>query len=92
MRAEANEPQSVVIGFLVDQHQVGLYVAIAVIFPVARKRMVAASRLQRLIIREGDQDREQIAVERCPVAAPGHTFVVAFELAGPLNRPHADRP
>ena len=92
MGTEPDEAQSVRIGFMVDQHQVRLHVAITVVLPVAGERMVAVSRFQRAIIGEGDEDRHQITVERWPVAAPGHTFVVAFELAGPLNRPHGDRP
>ena len=92
MGTDADEAQSVGIGFMVDQHQVRLHVAIPVICPVAGERMVAVSRFQRPIIGEGDQDRHQITIESRSVAAPGHTFVVAFELAGTLNRPHGDRP
>ena len=35
MCPEANQPQCVGVGFLIDQHQVGLHMTIAMIFPVA---------------------------------------------------------
>ena len=50
MRSEANKSQSVGIGLLVDQHEVRLYVAIAVIPPVTGQRMVAVSRFQKPVI------------------------------------------
>ena len=41
MRAEAHQAQRVGVGLLVDQHQVGLDVAIPVILPVPGQRVVA---------------------------------------------------
>ena len=43
MRTDPHKPQSVIVRFLVDQRQVGLDVAIAVILPVAGQRVVAVT-------------------------------------------------
>jgi hypothetical protein len=45
VRAKPNELQRRIIWLSIDQHQVGLDVAIPVILPLARKRMVAVPRL-----------------------------------------------
>jgi hypothetical protein len=41
VRTEADELKYFSIGFSVDQHQVGLDVAVSVILPVTRQQMIA---------------------------------------------------
>lgn len=67
MRAEPHQAQRVGVGLLVDQHQVGLDVAIPVILPVPGQRVVAVPRFQRLVAGERDQDGHQVGIERGPV-------------------------
>ena len=63
MGPEANKPQRIGAVILVDQHQVGLHVAITVIFPLAAQCMVMLSRFQRLVIGQRDQDGHQDSVQ-----------------------------
>lgn len=79
MRAEAHQAQRVGVGLLVDQHQVGLDVAIPVILPVPGQRVVAVPRFQRLVVGERDQDGHQVGVERGPVLPFRLALVVALE-------------
>ena len=92
MRAKAHQAQRVSIGLLVDQHQVGLDVAIPVILPVPGQRVVAVPRFQRLVAGERDQDGQQVGIKRGPVPPFRLALVVALELAGAFNLPRADQP
>ncbi len=65
---------------------------VSVILPVAGQRVVTVTRLQRQVVGERDQDGHQVGVERGPVLPFRLALVVALELAGALNLPHADRP
>ena len=92
MRAKANQLQGVRVGRAVDQDQVGLDVAIAVIPPIARQRMVSVMWLQHLIVRQSGHDREQVSIERCSMLTFAFAFVVALELASPFNRSYEAPP
>ncbi|WP_425285514.1 hypothetical protein [Azotobacter beijerinckii] len=76
VRAKAYELQPLGILLPVDQHQVRLDVAVALVFPVASQRMVTVSRLQRLVIRQKLHHRKKAFVEICPILA------FAFALVG----------
>jgi len=88
MRAETNELQHSLVRFSINQHQVGLDVTITVILPVAGQRVVVVPLGQRLVIRQRRDDGNEIACQRLPIRTFGLALVVAFELAGLLNRPH----
>lgn len=92
MRAHANELQRFCVRLPVDQHQVRLDVAITVILPIARERMVVMPLRKWLICCKSLYDRHQIDVERRPVLSLGGAFIVPLELAGSVNSPHASLP
>src|SRR3546814_12983446 len=58
MRAKAREAQRFVVGLGVDQHQIGLDVAIAVARPIAAQIMVAVLGLNRRVGRRPDARRD----------------------------------
>ncbi len=89
---KADELQHFGIGLPVDQHEVGLDVAVAAILPVADQRMVAVPLAQRLVVRQRRHDLDEVAFQRCPMLTLCFAFVVTFELSGALNRPHSDLP
>ena len=91
MRPEAHQSQRAGVGLLVDQDQVGLDVAIAVIGPLTAQCMVVAARGERLIGGQGLDEGRETGVERGPMPALRLPLVVALEPARALNRPHADR-
>lgn len=88
MRTKAHQSQCVVIGFLIDQNQVGLDVAIPVIFPIASQSMVTVSRLQGLVGKQSRQDVAKGSIKCGPVLAFGFAFVITLELSGVIRRPH----
>ncbi|KAK0342007.1 hypothetical protein LTR94_024044 [Friedmanniomyces endolithicus] len=63
MRAKAREAQRFVVGLGVDQHQIGLDVAIAVARPIAAQIMVAVFGIKRRVGRERGQDGQKIGIE-----------------------------
>src|SRR3546814_3520337 len=63
MRAKAREAQRFVVGLGVDQHQIGLDVAIAVARPIAAQIMVAVFGIKRSVGRERGQDGQKIGIE-----------------------------
>ena len=91
MGPQTNQQQGLGVGLPVNQHQVGLHVAVAVIGPFTAQRVVAVSGIQRSIVDQGVEDGSQARVQRRCMLALGHTPVVALEPGGELNRPHAAR-
>ena len=92
MRADAHELQRLFIGLPVDQYQVWLDVAISVILPVAGQCVIAVTWLQWMIAGQGFHNGHQFLIECGAVLALGLALVVALELAGVLNPPHASPP
>lgn len=90
VRAESNQLQHRVIWFAVDQHQIGFHMAIAMILPSISQGVVVETRRKRIIAGEHPHDRNQVGLERRSMLALDFLFVVALELAGPLNPPHED--
>jgi len=88
VRTQAHKLQQLSVWFSIDQHQIRLDVAIPVVFPIARERMVTVTWLQRQIDHQRRQDGCEISVERGAVLALFFTLVIALELAKMLNRPH----
>jgi hypothetical protein len=71
MQTEADELQPGVIRLAVDQDQIRPDVTIAVVFPIAAEGVVAVLLGQRLIIRQGRDDRDEIAFQRVTMCASG---------------------
>ena len=92
VRTEAYKLQDSVTGLPVDQHQVGLDVAVSMISPFAGQSVVTLLSAQRLILGKHLQDFNEVTCERHPVRAAGFTLVVALELAGTLNPSHSNPP
>lgn len=82
MRAKPNELQCLSVWLSINQHQVGLDVAISMVVPVASQRMVAVPGLQGLIACEGLKNRPQVSVKRCAMQPSGFSLVVTSELPG----------
>jgi len=79
VRTEPCQPESFGVGFSVDEQQVRLDVAFAIARPIAGEIMIAMPRLQRLIVRKNQENRQQNLVECYAVAASGLSLVVSFE-------------
>ena len=71
MRAETHQAQGIGSGLLVDQQEVRLHVAVAVVSPLAAQCVVVVPRLQRQVIRQGFHHRSQdrVQVGSVPVRA-----------------------
>src|SRR3546814_665440 len=69
MRAKAREAQRFVVGLGVDQHQIGLDVAIAVARPIAAQIMVAVFGIKRRVARSLWEDHQ--AMGRCALTGRG---------------------
>ena len=74
MGAEANKLQHLVVRLAVNQHQVGLDVAIAMLFPLARQRVIAIALGQRRI---GTQQSQHLWQER---------FNIPVEILNPFRQ------
>jgi len=92
IRAETHQAKSVVVRLLVDQHQVGAEMTIAVIGPVASEGVIVVARIEGHISRKQLQNQDEIACQRGTVATFGLSLVVAFESGGAFNLPHSGRP
>ena len=79
MRTKACQPQGVFIGLAVNEHQIGLDVAIAVAQPLAAEVVVSISRLQSHVVQQCRQDGHQIVIQRLTMTSFGFAFVIAFE-------------
>ena len=88
MRADAYELENVRGGLAVDEYEVGLDVAIPMIFPFACEQMIAMLVGQRFVLRQHLHDADEIPRQCRSVLSLGLAFQVAFELRGLLNRPH----
>lgn len=75
--------QDVGPGFLIDQQQVRLHVAVAVVSPLAAQRVVVVPRIQRQVSCQGFRDGSQDRVKSGPVPASCLPFVDALGAAGP---------
>jgi hypothetical protein len=79
MGAKPGQPEGVGVGFPANQHQVWLDVTVAVAGPIPAQVMIAMTRLQRLVIRQGRENWHQVSIECGPVPALGLALVVALE-------------
>ena len=62
MRPEADQPQCVDVGLLVDQHQVRPNMAVAVIGPLAAQPMAVVPVLKWIILSQCFEDRHQAGI------------------------------
>lgn len=87
MRTEADQAENI-FRLGVDQHQVGLDVAIAMIAPVAGERMILITGRKRFIQCQNLNNSAQISLHRPTMATLQFSLEIAPELAGLLNLPH----
>jgi len=64
MRPQTHQPQRIRAELLVDQHQVRFEVAVAMITPVTRQRVIAVLRLQRNIRLQRRQNSVKLGIEQ----------------------------
>lgn len=88
MRTEPREDQSIFTNEAIDQHQIGPYMAIPIVLPIAGKRMVAMTRFQRRIGCQRLDDFPDIRVKKLAVRPARYPFKIAFERRCTLNLPH----
>jgi len=69
MRAETHELQHCIVWLSVDQHQVGLNVAVAEVFPIPHEGVVAVLLCQRLIIHQGCHNGNEVTLQRLAMRA-----------------------
>jgi hypothetical protein len=69
MGTEPHKSHIVCVWFVVNQYQVRLNVAVAVILPVASERMVTKTRFKRLIVRKTIYNGKQVIIKRRAVLA-----------------------
>jgi hypothetical protein len=72
----------------VDQDQIRLDMAIALIAPVARARMVSIAIRQDLVASQRSQDPSQVGLQRRAMDPFPFPFVVTLKTCRPLNPPH----
>ena len=88
MRAQPHQLKSLRIGLAVNQHQVGLDVAIVVVFPLAGQEVVSVLFVQRKIIGQRVDDGDEFAGKGGAVNTFGFALEIPFELPGVLNSSH----
>ena len=71
MQPEPNQAERAGVGLLVDQHEIGFHVAIAVVPPLAAQPMIVMPGLQRTVVGQGLHETHQAGNEGRPVPAPG---------------------
>ena len=92
MRTETHQIDRNIVGEAIDQHQVGLDMAVAVIFPVPGQGVVVMSLLQGLVGHQLRDHLDKVGIEGFPMSPLLFTLVVSLELTGAANRPHSDPP
>ncbi len=80
MRAEADKLKAGFIRLAVDQDEVGLDVAVAVIVPFAGKRVIEIPPGQRLVLRQQCHSFQESGVEALAVPSRFFLFVIAPEI------------
>ena len=89
VRSKADKLKGGRIRLAVNQHKVGAEVTIAVIFPIARQRMIQVALGQRLIRGQQVHDRHQKTVQLL-AKLPGFLApIIAFESICVFNSPHS---
>jgi hypothetical protein len=89
MRATPDKLQRVVVWLPVDQHKIGLHVAIPIVFPVTSQRVTVESRIKRLIGSQRNQHRQQIGLKRFSVQTLCLAPLAAFELSRSIDGSHS---
>ena len=81
MRAQAHQLQHVCTQLPINQNKVRLNVAITMIVPLSRERVIAIFFGQRLVIRQSRDDGDEITLKGLSVRAFGFALQVSLELA-----------
>ena len=85
MRSQPHQLKPLCIGLAVNQHQVGLDVAIAVVFPITGQCVVPVLFLERQIIGQCLNDGDEFAGKGGTVNTFGFALEIPFELPGVIN-------
>ena len=91
MSAQPHQLEGVGVGFAIDEHQIGMDVAVSMALPLATEAVVHIASRQ---VGVGDQEFEEfnhVLVQSGSMLAACLTFVVLAKLAGSFNRPRAGR-
>jgi hypothetical protein len=92
VRPQSHQAKRCSIWLLINQHQIRFDVAIPAIFPFTGQSMVTNPWLQHHVIGQVFDYGKQFIIQSESVLASSLALVVAFELARPVNLPHAMRP
>src|SRR3546814_14131917 len=92
MRPKAREAQRFVVGLGVDQHQIGLDVAIPVARPIAAQIMVAVFGIKRTLGRVRGQAGPKTGIDVRSLPALYSSRVVALDTRPELQPPHREHP
>ncbi len=92
MRSQSHELERVVVGLAIDQDEIGLHMAIAMVFPVAGEGVVAPSSGHGSVKSQFSKQLRQFCRKSFAMRSFELALVVTLEFAGPLNRPHSGRP
>lgn len=92
VRSQPDKLKPLIVGFSVDENQIRFDMAVPVIFPVTRERMIAMLCHQWPVIGQIGNDLAKIALKCLTMLALGFPLIVASELACRLNRPHSNQP
>ena len=91
MGTQTDQLQCLGVRLAVDQHQIRLDVTVSMIRPVSGQCVIAMAWLQRGIIGQGCDHRDENSIKPLCVLPFGLALIVSAELTCPLNLPHADR-
>lgn len=88
MRTEADQIQISVVRLAINENEVRLHGAVAMIAPSAGQQMIEIGARQWNIGREHFDNFGQITIEHLTALARFLAFAIALEAAGVPNRPH----
>ena len=88
MRAQPHQLKPLRIGLAVNQHQIGLDVAVAMVFPFTGQGVVSVLFFERQIIGQCLNDGDEFAGKGGAVNTFDFPLEIPFELPGVLNSSH----
>ena len=88
VRSKAHELEGVVVRLSIDQHKIRPDVAVSMVGPVSRQRVIPKIQRQRRVGCKQSQYVDQQCVQKLTKLARFFPLVIALEPLGSLNRPH----
>ena len=92
MRAEADKLERVSVWLAINQHEIRLHMAIAMVFPVTGQRVVAVARFEGSFGGQELYYHIEFIYDDLTMPALQFPLQVAFELTGRISRPHLGQP